>query len=247
VCFDNADGNVPGADADVATAVVKDANSVKSASSTSDPVAMLVASVAKQLRPDKERACELRRIFAGGFVGVARRVWPGLRAVRMLATGGFAAHARLLADTYMRGVAQFSLVHAASEGFYGVNVTAVDNEGPKSLGPNSRYTVLPQLGFYEFIALADVEQNQPSTVFAEQVSLERQTRNDHSIVMHPNINVFVFSHLVPSPLTSRNWIRSLRNAMTTNKRLLTYLLTYNPPQCGQQRLEFTTQKIPKIL
>ena len=173
VCLyiDNADGSIPGADADVAAAVVKDANSVQSARSTSDPVAMLVAFVAKQLRPDKHRASELRRIFAGGFVGVARRVWPGLRAVRMVATGGFAAHSRLLADTYMAGVPQLSLVHAASEGFFGVNVTAADDDGLKSLGPNSRYTVLPQLGFYEFIALADVDQRQPPTVFADQVSL----------------------------------------------------------------------------
>ena len=167
----NAAGSIPGADADITAAVVKDTNSMKSARSISDPVAMLVASVAKQLRQDKHRASELRQIFAGGFVGVALRVWPGLRAVRMVATGGFAAHARLLADTYMAGVPQFSLVHAASEGFFGVNVTAADDDGPKSLGPNSRYSVLPQLGFYEFIALADVDQTQPPTVFADQVSL----------------------------------------------------------------------------
>ena len=89
----------------------------------------------------------------------------------MLTTGGFAAHARILADTYMLGVPQFSLIHASSEGFYGVNVTAADHEGPKSPGPNSRYTVLPQLGFYEFIPLAVVEQSQPPTLFADQVSL----------------------------------------------------------------------------
>jgi len=164
----DADGNVAGADADAAAAVVKDSNAMES---TTDSVATLVASVAKQLRADKHRAAELRDIFSGGFVGVARRVWPGLRAVRMLTTGGFAAHARLLADTYMRGVPQFSMVHASSEGFYGVNVTAADDEGPKSLGPNSRYTVLPQLGFYEFIPLAVVEQKQPTTVFADQVSI----------------------------------------------------------------------------
>jgi len=179
------DANIPVADADAActtTSVVKDvakdANSMESAQSSGcDSVAMLVASVAKQLRPDAQRAAELRRIFSGGFVGVALRVWPGLRAVRMLATGGFAPHARLLADTYMRGVPQLSLVHAASEGFYGVNVTAAFNdndkneERPKSLGPNSRYTVLPQLGFYEFIPVAAVEQRQPATLFADQVSL----------------------------------------------------------------------------
>jgi len=143
---------------------------MESVQSTSDLDATLMASVAEQLRADKPRADELRRIFASGFVGVARRVWPGLRAVRMLATGGFAGHARLLADTYMQGVTQLSLVHAASEGFYGVNVTAsADNERPKSLGPNSMYTLLPQLGFYEFIRLADVDKRQPSTLFADQV------------------------------------------------------------------------------
>ena len=169
--FGNADGSIPGPDGDVAKAVVKDAKSMESPRSTTDQIAALVASVTKKLRPDKRRASELRRIFAGGFVGVARRVWPGLRAVRMVATGMFAAHARLLADTYMAGVPQLSLVHAASEGFFGVNVTAADDDGLKSLGPNSRYTVLPQLGFYEFIALADVDQRQPPTVFADQVSL----------------------------------------------------------------------------
>jgi len=174
---DDVDGSVPNRDAAAAATVAKDAETVtETARSTGDSVATLVACAAKQLRPDKRRAGELRRIFAGGggFVGVARRVWPGLRAVRMLATGGFAAHARLLADTYLRGVPQFSLVHAASEGFYGVNVhaaaaAAADDEGPRSLGPGSRYTVLPQLGFYEFIALADVEQTQPTTLFADQV------------------------------------------------------------------------------
>jgi len=172
VCLhsDAAGGNIPGSDAGAANAVVKDANSMESAQSATDSVAMLVASVAKQLRPDRERACELRGIFSGGFTGVALRVWPGLRAVRMVATGGFAAHARLLADTYMTGVTQLSLVHAASEGFYGVNISAgEDDKGSKSFGPNSRYTVLPQLGFYEFIRHVDVDQRQPPTLFADQV------------------------------------------------------------------------------
>jgi len=169
VRFDDVDGSVLGPAA--AATVVKDANTMETARSTSDPIAMLVASVATKLRPDKQRASELRGIFAGGFVGVARRVWPGLRAVNMVATGGLAVHARLLADTYLQGVPQLSLTHAASEGLYGVNVAAAEDEEPKSLGPNSRYTVLPQLGFYEFIPLADVEQTQPATLFADQVSL----------------------------------------------------------------------------
>jgi len=52
-----------------------------------------------------------------------------------------------------------------------VQAAGDDDDGPKSLGPNSRYTVLPQLGFYEFIPLADVDQSQPTTLFADQVSL----------------------------------------------------------------------------
>jgi len=159
VYFDGVDGSAPGPDAPAT--VVNDAATMETA-----------LSIAKQLRPDRQRACELRAIFAGGFVGVARRVWPGLRAVSMLATGGFAVHALHLAETYLEGVPQFSLVHAASEGFYGVNVAAaVDEEGPKSLGTDSRYTVLPHLGFYEFIALADAEQSHPATFFADQVLL----------------------------------------------------------------------------
>ena len=55
------DGIVHGPDA--AATVVKDADAMETAGITGDTVATLVASAAKQLRPDRQRAAQLRRIF----------------------------------------------------------------------------------------------------------------------------------------------------------------------------------------
>jgi hypothetical protein len=37
------------------------------------------------------------------------------------------------------------------------------------LGPSSRYTILPTVGFYEFIPVEQLDAIQPMTLFAEQV------------------------------------------------------------------------------
>jgi len=148
-------------------------------SPSSARTAAILNAASKHLRPDPERAAQLRREFssADGFNGIATRIWPGLRAVRMTATGSFAHHASRLADVYMRNVRQLSLIHAASEGYYGVGL------GSKSAAPNSarsavdgdemgmraRYAILPTVGFYEFIPVDQLDARQPITLFAEQV------------------------------------------------------------------------------
>lgn len=159
-------------------------------SPTSARTASILNAIGKHLRPDPERAAQLRREFssAAGFNGIATRVWPGLRAVRMTATGSFAHHASRLAEVYMHNVRQLSLVHAASEGYYGVGLglenggssrsvvpSAVDDD---ALGMRSRYTILPTFGFYEFIPVDQLDSNQPVTLFAEQVATYLCTLDD---------------------------------------------------------------------
>ena len=39
------------------------------------------------LKPDKERAIDLRREFEKGFDGIARRIWPNLTHVHGVVTG----------------------------------------------------------------------------------------------------------------------------------------------------------------
>jgi auxin responsive GH3 family protein len=144
--------------------------------------ATVLTAIGKRLRPDPERAAELRRIFSmtANFEGVALRVWPGLRAVRMTSTGSFANYARQLANFHMRGVKQLSLVHAASEGFYGVSLgSAAKTASPASKsdesGATARYSILPMVGFYEFIPVDQLDADQPTTLFADQVNSRQST------------------------------------------------------------------------
>ena len=62
------------------------------------------------LTADHARAKELRTIFKGyrgaEMIGVASKIWPKLRFVRTLVTGGFAHHARVLRKTYMKNIIQ---------------------------------------------------------------------------------------------------------------------------------------------
>lgn len=134
------------------------------------PVEGLAAVLRKHFRPDPERARQLRAEFERGFVGIAKRVWPCIRSVRMVTSGSFAHHARLLRTVHMRGVKQVSTLHAASEGFFGVNMSAEhDDDDDDDDSSEPRYTVLPEFGFFEFIEESRIDDEQPPTVFAEQV------------------------------------------------------------------------------
>jgi len=123
-------------------------------------------------RQQPHRARQLRDEFRRGFGGIARRVWPELRLVRMITSGSFAHHARLLGRTHMRGVRQLSPLHAASEGFFGVDMTSSSSScSVKGVTDEQRYTLLPDYGFFEFIEEKRLEEQRPETVFADQVSV----------------------------------------------------------------------------
>ena len=68
------------------------------------------------LKADEERGEWLKKQFGRGFKGIATRVWPGLRYVRMITTGSFKMHALLLKRKCLKGVKLLSLLHAATEG-----------------------------------------------------------------------------------------------------------------------------------
>lgn len=74
------------------------------------------AHLKRSLRADPSRASFLRKQFSSGFEGIALKIWPGLKYVRMINTGGFAPHAFYLGRIHLKGVQQLSLLHAASEG-----------------------------------------------------------------------------------------------------------------------------------
>ena len=122
----------------------------------------LIAELNEHLCPNPIRAAELRELFrSSNFHGIAKRIWPSIHFVRMLSTGGCAHHAKALRDCHMADVVQVSLLHAASEGFLGVNVFFDPD--------NFDYAAMITYGFMEFIAEDLTHEDQPPTLFAEQV------------------------------------------------------------------------------
>ena len=122
----------------------------------------IISKLNEHLRPNPRRAAELRIHFrSNSWHGVAKRVWPRLYFVRMLSTGGCAHHAKALRNCHMSGVIQVSMLHAASEGFLGVNLSPDPDD--------FNYHAMITYGFMEFIPEAATQEEQPATLFAEQV------------------------------------------------------------------------------
>ena len=138
----------------------------------------LLLSISTQLKPNAARANELRQEFQAGFVNICRRVWPNVTFVRMLNTGGFAHAAKKLRDVYMTDVAQYSLLHVASEGFMGVDVSSHPSKGT--------YTAAVDLSFFEYIHEEDTAQEQPETLFADQL----QAGESYEVVISTNRGLY---------------------------------------------------------
>ena len=81
----------------------------------------------------------------------------------MLNGGSFTHYSQILKDVYMKGVTQLNFVHAASEGFCGINLDP-DPEGQD-------LTTLPTFGFLEFIPENQSQAKEPETLFLEEVSM----------------------------------------------------------------------------
>ncbi|XP_032822590.1 GH3 domain-containing protein [Petromyzon marinus] len=113
------------------------------------------------LRPDPARAEELRRAFAGGFDGIARRIWPRLNLVLAVDSGSNEPYGRALENHYCRGVPLYSPLYGATEGLIGVNLWPERRE--------RRYLLCPRAMVCEFIPVQHAEQEQPGTLLMEEV------------------------------------------------------------------------------
>lgn len=118
------------------------------------------------LKPDPVRASELRREFEKGFHGIARRIWPDLQVVWELDSGYEDLHGKNLKEFYCKGISFYSPVYATSEGLIGVNLW------PEK--PDRRYLLCPRSVFCEFIPVATSEEEQPSTLFMEEVKEDEE-------------------------------------------------------------------------
>lgn len=74
------------------------------------------ASLEGQMKPDPERATQLRTHFQQGFVGIVRRLWPQLNLVLAVDSGSNQIYGEMLRERYCQGIPFYSPFYAATEG-----------------------------------------------------------------------------------------------------------------------------------
>ncbi|KAK3099344.1 hypothetical protein FSP39_003018 [Pinctada imbricata] len=117
----------------------------------------------KVLKPDSSRAQELREAFEGGPIGLAKRIWPNCHLMLAADSGSFELPANILRETYCKNLPIYSPLYAASEGLLGVNVWPLKHP--------SHYLLAPKSMFFEFIPVEHCKEDQPATLFLDQVQL----------------------------------------------------------------------------
>ena len=116
----------------------------------------------KIMSPDPKRAEELRQARNVGTVGIAKRIWPRLNLLLSTDSGTFEMYGDKLRQIYCNGTPIYSPLYGASEGLLGVNVWPTERP--------SRYLLAPKSMFFEFIPIDKSEEEQPKTLFIDQVS-----------------------------------------------------------------------------
>ncbi|GAU92307.1 hypothetical protein RvY_04403 [Ramazzottius varieornatus] len=132
-----------------------------------------------QMEPDPMRADELEEEFEKGMDDIAHRIWPELKFVLCITTGPFAIYYQYLRKKYIRGpeIIIYSMVFAATEGFFGFNFW------PHSSVP--RYGLLPHINFYEFVPVELINEAEPQTVLMDQVQLGKE----YELVVTTGVNL----------------------------------------------------------
>nr|XP_029485430.1 GH3 domain-containing protein isoform X1 [Oncorhynchus nerka] len=121
------------------------------------------ASLEGQMKPDPERATQLRTHFQQGFVGIVRRLWPQLNLVLAVDSGSNQIYGEMLRERYCQGIPFYSPFYAATEGLIGVNLWPEEER--------RRYLLCPRSMFCEFLPEASLDQETPEkhTLLMEEV------------------------------------------------------------------------------
>ncbi|XP_047232022.1 GH3 domain-containing protein [Girardinichthys multiradiatus] len=113
------------------------------------------------MKPDAERAAQLRAHFQEGFGGIAKRLWPRLNLVLAVDSGSNQIYGEMLRENYCKGVPFYSPFYAATEGLIGVNLWPQE--------PHRRYLLCPRSMFCEFLPESSLDEEIPQTLLMEEV------------------------------------------------------------------------------
>lgn len=118
--------------------------------------------LARDLRPDPDRADEVAAAFREGPKGVLHRLWPGMVYIKTIASGSFAVSLPRLEYLAGPGIAIQSTAYAASEGVIGINL-ATDG--------SSHYALAVGTAYFEFIPISNVDDTNPRTCTLEELTV----------------------------------------------------------------------------
>ncbi|XP_040033125.2 GH3 domain-containing protein [Gasterosteus aculeatus] len=114
------------------------------------------------MKPDPDRAAQLRAHFQEGFRGIAKRLWPHLHLVLAVDSGSNQIYGEMLRENYCQGVPFYSPFYAATEGLIGVNLWPQE--------PQRRYMLCPRSMFCEFLPERSLEEETPPTLLMEDTN-----------------------------------------------------------------------------
>ncbi|SDB11861.1 GH3 auxin-responsive promoter family protein [Eubacterium oxidoreducens] len=107
------------------------------------------------LKPNKERAQELRAEFEKGFdTPIVPRIWKNMRWVAAIGTGGFAQYTQKMRQYTGKNIPYSMANYAASESMMAVARRAGDES----------FVLLPDGGFYEFIPMDSDDEETTLTI-----------------------------------------------------------------------------------
>ena len=89
----------------------------------------------QHLKPDPERAREIKGILQGPTQGMPQRLWPSLCCIFGTSSGGFAHSAKLLRENFIGDLPMYFLLHVATEGILGKRYHTFDHESINWLKP----------------------------------------------------------------------------------------------------------------
>lgn len=115
----------------------------------------------QEMSPDPARAEELRKARDEGIAGLTKRIWPNINFVMTADSGTFELYGERLRELHCKDVPIYSPLYAASEGLLGINIWPTERP--------SRYLLAPNSMFFEFIPVEKCEEENPPTLFVDQV------------------------------------------------------------------------------
>ncbi|CAH1773426.1 unnamed protein product [Owenia fusiformis] len=116
-----------------------------------------------KLTQNPKRADEIEAELEKGFVGIIQRLWPRCCVIQVIDTGSMELYGDALKDIYCKGIPFYNRLYGATEGFCGINIWPRRAE--------REYVLLPEAIFYEFIPVDDAGEDQPKTLFSDQLQV----------------------------------------------------------------------------